>query len=76
MPEPPSLPPDLWVQLPADVLDRVEHALGARLDRDALVRKRRSVGTTTDRATWVRIESGPRKGHTGKASMDCRPPAR
>lgn len=27
-----------------------------RLDRDALVRKRRSIGTRTDRGTWVRIE--------------------
>jgi hypothetical protein len=56
MPESLSLPPDLRVQVPADVLDRVEHDLGVRLDRGALVRKRRSVGTTTDRATWVRIE--------------------
>lgn len=53
---PSSLPPDLRSHLPADVLDRVERDLGTRLDRDSLVRKRRSVGATTDRATWVRIE--------------------
>lgn len=39
-----------------DVLDRVEQTLQVVLDRDTLVRKRRSVGGRTDRGTWVRIE--------------------
>lgn len=50
------MPPDLRSHLPTEVLGRVERGLGVRLNRDALVRKRRSVGATTDRATWVRIE--------------------
>lgn len=37
-------------------LVRVEGALGTRLDRGALVRKRRSVGARTGRGTWARIE--------------------
>jgi hypothetical protein len=39
-----------------DVLERVEVALGTRLDRTTVVRKRRSVGARTERGTWVRIE--------------------
>ncbi|MGW0312605.1 hypothetical protein [Streptomyces flavidovirens] len=38
------------------VLDRVERSLRVRLDHETVVRKRRSVGARTDRATWVRIE--------------------
>ncbi|WP_435608628.1 hypothetical protein [Streptomyces sp. C10-9-1] len=38
------------------VLDRVERSLGTSLDRESVVRKRRSVGAGTDRGTWVRIE--------------------
>ncbi|WP_435599781.1 hypothetical protein [Streptomyces sp. C10-9-1] len=38
------------------VLDRVERSLGTRLERESVVRKRRSVGARTDRGTWVRIE--------------------
>ncbi|MGW0858102.1 hypothetical protein [Streptomyces sp. NPDC002690] len=47
---------DLRRQPVEDVLERVEEALHVRLDRQALVRKRRSLGGRTDRATWVRIE--------------------
>ncbi|MGH3871481.1 MAG: hypothetical protein ACRDSR_08215 [Pseudonocardiaceae bacterium] len=39
------------------VLARVEGALGTRLDRGGLVRKRRSVGARTGRGTWARIEA-------------------
>ncbi|MFJ4680912.1 hypothetical protein [Kitasatospora sp. NPDC088783] len=39
-----------------EVLERVEAALAARLDRATVVRKRRSVGAGTDRGTWIRIE--------------------
>ncbi|WP_079169143.1 MULTISPECIES: hypothetical protein [unclassified Streptomyces] len=38
------------------VLERVERSLQARIDRDTVVLKRRSVGGRTDRGTWVRIE--------------------
>ncbi|MFD5427130.1 hypothetical protein [Streptomyces sp. NPDC127084] len=47
---------DLRRQPVEDVLERVEAALRVRLDRQALVRKRRSLGGCTDRRTWVRIE--------------------
>lgn len=47
---------DLRVEPVDDVLDRVERSLQMRLDRDAMVRKRRSVGARTNRNTWVRIE--------------------
>ncbi|MFJ6212026.1 hypothetical protein ACIQGZ_01590 [Streptomyces sp. NPDC092296] len=44
-------------RVPVDeVLERVETALGTRLDRATVVRKRRSVGARTERGTWVRIE--------------------
>ncbi|MFJ9609285.1 phosphotransferase [Kitasatospora sp. NPDC101176] len=44
-------------RVPVDgVLERVESALGTHLDRASVVRKRRSVGTRTERGTWVRIE--------------------
>ncbi|MFD8847584.1 hypothetical protein [Streptomyces sp. NPDC059604] len=38
------------------VLNRVERSLGTGLDRESVVRKRRSVGARTDRGTWVRVE--------------------
>ncbi|MEU8482416.1 hypothetical protein [Streptomyces sp. NPDC048641] len=38
------------------VLDRAERMLGVRLDRETVVRKRRSVGARTDSDTWVRLE--------------------
>ncbi|MFE8009073.1 hypothetical protein [Streptomyces sp. NPDC057418] len=38
------------------ILDRVERSLGVHLERETVVRKRRSVGARTDRGTWVRIE--------------------
>jgi hypothetical protein len=39
-----------------DVLGRVEAGLGMVLDRESLIRKRRSVGARSDRGTWVRVE--------------------
>ncbi|WP_091629489.1 hypothetical protein [Amycolatopsis saalfeldensis] len=51
--------PDLRAQPRDDILDRVERALDVRLDRTALVRKRRSLGAATDRGTWIRIEARP-----------------
>ncbi|GLX34341.1 hypothetical protein Sros01_04140 [Streptomyces roseochromogenus] len=47
---------DLRRQPVEDVLERVQQALHVRLDRQALVRKRRSLGGRTQRGTWVRIE--------------------
>ncbi|WP_323181896.1 hypothetical protein [Streptomyces sp. NBC_01408] len=47
---------DLRRQPVEDVLERVEAALRVELDRQALVRKRRSLGGRTERGTWVRIE--------------------
>ncbi|MFI8447684.1 hypothetical protein [Streptomyces erythrochromogenes] len=47
---------DLRRQSVDDVLERVETALHVRLDRQMLVRKRRSLGGRTERGTWVRIE--------------------
>jgi hypothetical protein len=38
------------------VVDRVQSALMTCLQRDQVVRKRRSLGYRTDRASWVRIE--------------------
>ncbi|MEU9301914.1 phosphotransferase [Streptomyces sp. NPDC048269] len=38
------------------VLIRVERGLNVRLNRDDVVRKRRSVGARTEQGTWVRIE--------------------
>jgi hypothetical protein len=39
------------------VIDRVEAALRVRLDRGALLRKRRTVSARSDQGTWVRIEA-------------------
>ncbi|GAA2255058.1 hypothetical protein GCM10010430_43520 [Kitasatospora cystarginea] len=47
---------DLRIESVGEVLDRVERSLETRLDRDTVVRKRRSVGARTGRGTWVRIE--------------------
>ncbi|MEV7418441.1 hypothetical protein [Streptomyces sp. NPDC089919] len=47
---------DLRRQPVEDVLQRVERALDVRVDRGALVRKRRSLGGRTEQGTWVRIE--------------------
>ncbi|MFF3210129.1 hypothetical protein ACFYYB_05665 [Streptomyces sp. NPDC002886] len=47
---------DLRRQSVDDVVRRVEEALHVRLDRQGMVRKRRSLGGRTDRGTWVRIE--------------------
>jgi hypothetical protein len=49
-----------------DVLHRVEKALDVQLDRAGEVRKRRSIGTTTDRGTWVRIEMRRLEKMTGQ----------
>ncbi|PWK65140.1 hypothetical protein BCL76_113127 [Streptomyces sp. CG 926] len=47
---------DLRRQPVEDVLERAEAALRVKLDRQTLVRKRRSLGGRTERGTWVRIE--------------------
>ncbi|MGH4009121.1 MAG: hypothetical protein ACRDTH_13365 [Pseudonocardiaceae bacterium] len=59
---------DLRTQLCQDVIDRVERCLGVRLDREAAVVKRRSVGARTDRDTWIRIEARPFSRLTGQGS--------
>jgi hypothetical protein len=59
---------DLRTQPCQDVIDRVERRLGVRLDREAAVVKRRSVGGRTDRDTWVRIEARPFSTATGQGS--------
>ncbi|MEU6090567.1 hypothetical protein ABZ865_27920 [Streptomyces sp. NPDC047085] len=47
---------DLRVDSVDQVLDHVERSLRTVLDRDTMVRKRRTVGARTDRDTWVRVE--------------------
>ncbi|PJJ03496.1 hypothetical protein BX264_3881 [Streptomyces sp. 2333.5] len=47
---------DLRVEPVGNVLDHVARSLQVELDRDTVVRKRRSVGARTDRRTWIRIE--------------------
>lgn len=59
---------DLRTQPCQDVIDRVERCLGVRLDREAAVVKRRSVGGRTDRGTWVRIEARPFSKLMGQGS--------
>ena len=54
--QPAHLRLDLRTVTLEDVLDRVEHALGVRLERAAAVHKRRTIGARTDRGTWVRVE--------------------
>ncbi|MCX5449912.1 hypothetical protein [Streptomyces nigrescens] len=51
-----SVPADLRVEPVDGVLDEVERAPQTQLDRGTLVRKRRSLGASTDRGAWVRIE--------------------
>ncbi|MFF2142129.1 hypothetical protein [Kitasatospora sp. NPDC058190] len=41
------------------VLDQVEQRLGTGLDRNSMVRKRRTVGACTDRGSWIRVERRP-----------------
>ncbi|MFD9216265.1 hypothetical protein ACFVY9_24830 [Streptomyces sp. NPDC059544] len=52
----PTTAVDLRVEPVEAVLDRVERSLQVALDRDSVIRKRRTVGAPTDRDTWVRIE--------------------
>jgi hypothetical protein len=59
---------DLRTQPCPDVIDRVERCLGARMDRQAAVVKRRSVGGRTDRDTWLRLEARPFARLTGQGS--------
>jgi hypothetical protein len=54
--QPAHLRLDLRAVAAEDVLDRVERALGVRLERAAAVRKRRTIGARSDRGTWVRVE--------------------
>lgn len=49
-------PVDLRTEPVGKVLDHVERSLQTRLDRNTVIRKRRSVGARTDRDTWVRAE--------------------
>ncbi|MGW2081580.1 hypothetical protein ACWCOW_32440 [Streptomyces sp. NPDC001939] len=56
LPAPSARAVDLRVEPVDSVLDRVEQSLQAKLDRETVVRKRRSVGARTERRTWVRIE--------------------
>lgn len=53
---PPQQVLDLRRDQAEGALDRVEHALQTRLERDQAVRKRRSIGLRSDRGTWVRVE--------------------
>lgn len=55
------------------VLERVEHSLQVTLDRETIVRKRRSVGVRTDRDSWVRIERRPfdKIGGQGWNGTEC-----
>ncbi len=64
----PEVMVDLRTQRCQDVIDRVERCWGVRLDREAAVVKRRSVGACTDRATWIRIEARPFSKLTGQGS--------
>ncbi|MGI9001660.1 MAG: hypothetical protein ACR2GH_08325 [Pseudonocardia sp.] len=56
---PVDLRSDRGTMLVERALGRVEAALQVRLDRGSAVRKRRSVGTVTERDTWVRVEARP-----------------
>ncbi|MGH3866989.1 MAG: hypothetical protein ACRDQ4_12775 [Pseudonocardiaceae bacterium] len=59
---------DLRTQPCGDVMDRVERCLDVRLDREAAVVKRRSVGARTDRDTWIRLEARPFAKLTGQGN--------
>jgi hypothetical protein len=50
---------DLRTQPCDDAIAHVERCLDVRLDLEAAVVKRRSLGARTDRRTWVRIEARP-----------------
>jgi hypothetical protein len=54
-----AAPGDLRLEPYDGVIARVEQALGVRLDRATLLRKRRTIGARSDRGTWVRIEARP-----------------
>ncbi|WP_411121721.1 hypothetical protein [Streptomyces sp. x-19] len=64
---------DLRVEPVDAVLDEVERALQAQLDRGTLVRKRRSLGARTDRGTWLRVErrSFDKIGTQGWNGTEC-----
>ncbi|MFC9927175.1 hypothetical protein [Streptomyces sp. NPDC127190] len=64
---------DLRVRPVDQVLDRVARSLQVRFLPDTVVRKRRSVGARTDRATWVRIERRPldKIGDQGWNGTEC-----
>ncbi|MFD5769330.1 hypothetical protein ACFWIN_26405 [Streptomyces sp. NPDC127049] len=47
---------DLREEPVGPVLARAQQSLGTELDRENMVRKRRSVGAPTGRGTWVRVE--------------------
>ncbi|MYW49590.1 hypothetical protein [Streptomyces sp. SID161] len=47
---------DLRRESLSGLLDRVERSLQVRLNRETVVRKRRTMGARTDRDTWVRTE--------------------
>ncbi|MGH3550568.1 MAG: hypothetical protein ACRDQU_21105 [Pseudonocardiaceae bacterium] len=50
------------------MIAQVERRLGVRLDWEAAVVKRRSIGARTDRHTWVRIEARPLATLAGQGS--------
>ncbi|MEU6666248.1 hypothetical protein [Streptomyces sp. NPDC046727] len=64
---------DLRTEPVDQVLGHVERSLRTRMDRDTVVRKRRTVGARTDRGTWVRIErrSLDRIGVQGWNGSEC-----
>lgn len=68
-----TAPVDLRVEPVDDILDETERALRTRLDRETLLRKRRSLGARTDRGSWVRIERRPfdRVGGQGWNGTEC-----
>ncbi len=63
---------DLRTQSCDDVIAQVERCLSVRLDREAAVVKRRSIGARTDRCTWVRIEARPLSTLAGQGGgVEC-----
>ncbi|MDB1086454.1 hypothetical protein PJ985_02575 [Streptomyces sp. ACA25] len=68
-----TAPVDLRVEPVDGILDETERALQTRLDRETLLRKRRSLGVRTDRGSWVRIERRPfdRVGGQGWNGTEC-----
>jgi hypothetical protein len=53
-----------------DLIKDVQARLGTGLDKSTLVRKRRSIGLASDRATWVRIEARPRGKAAGQGQVN------